>query len=413
MVGGGLRMKKITVGWLEIGKKERKAINRVLDSGRISEGEKVAEFERQWAAFVGTKFSIAVSSGTAALITALTALKHLYKLKGHAKVITSPLTYISDVNAIVLSGFEPAFVDIDPVTFGITAAAIERYLKNDMGHSLCGIILPVDLMGYSVKIDEIKAVAKKYRLLVLEDAAQAHGTTYRGKRCGSNADAGIFSFYIAHNIQAGEMGAITTNDIEIYRLSKKLKANGRACECRVCTRFKGRCPKFSILNGSGGESDPRFLHDIIGYNFKTMELPAAIALVQLQKAEAIIKKRRDNVLYLNKGLEKFKSLLQLPFYQDSVSYLAYPIVIKSPDVISRIQLEYGLEQRGIETRPLFGCIPTQQPAYADLKNIYRNRLPHAEYIGKNGFYIGCHQYLDRKDLDRIIDGFGEVLESKV
>jgi len=399
-------MKRIAVGCLKIGKDEREAVSSVLDSGRISEGEKTAAFEKKWADFVGTKFSVAVSSGTAALLTVLTAFKLLYKLENRPKVITSPLTYISDANAIVLSGFEPVFVDIDPVTFGITPEAIESYLKKDPDSSRCSIVLPVDLMGYSVAIDKIKAVAKRYNLLVLEDAAEAHGTIYRGKRSGSQADAAIFSFYIAHNIQAGEMGAITTNDSQIYRLCKKLKSNGRSCECAVCTRSKGRCP---YLNGVS-DLDPRFTHDVIGYNFKTMEFPPAIALAQLPKAEDIIRKRKSNVEYLNKRLAKFQNILQLPLLSNSVSYLAYPIVIKNPSLISRSQIAYELEKYGIESRPLFGCIPTQQPAYEYLKESYRNKLPNAEYIGKNGFYVGCHQYLKEEDLDYLVFVFSKIMK---
>ncbi|MBM3248587.1 MAG: aminotransferase class I/II-fold pyridoxal phosphate-dependent enzyme, partial [Candidatus Omnitrophica bacterium] len=119
-----INKRRISVGCLEIGKRERKGIKEVLDSGRISEGVKTCELEKKWARFVGTKYCVATSSGTAALITALTALKYLYKLEKRPKIITTPLTYVSVVNAIVLTGFEPVFVDIDPLTFCIKPDAI-------------------------------------------------------------------------------------------------------------------------------------------------------------------------------------------------------------------------------------------------------------------------------------------------
>jgi len=355
------KIRRISVGCLKIGKEEKNAINGVLDSGRISEGPKTYEFERQWANFIGVKYCVATSSGTAALITALTALKYLYKIENRPKVITSPLTYISDVNALVLSGFEPVFVDVDLHTFCIIPEKIEECLQKADDVSQYSIILPVDLMGYSVELDKIKEIAHRYNLMVLEDSAQAHGTTYKGIKCGSTADAGIFSFYIAHNIQAGEMGAITTNDYEIYRLSKKIKTNGRLCECKVCTREKGKC-LFPQPDKEDDDFDPRFLHDLIGYNFKTMEFQAAIALVQLEKIDEIIKKRQRNIEYLNRNLKELSHILQLPLYSEEISYLAYPVVIKNPGIISRKELRSELEKRGIETRPLFGCIPTQQPA---------------------------------------------------
>jgi CDP-6-deoxy-D-xylo-4-hexulose-3-dehydrase len=403
-------MKKISVGCLEIGEEEKGLINQVLDSGRISEGQKTHEFEQRWSEYIGTKYCVAVSSGTGALITALTALKYLHKLEQRPKVITSPLTYISVANAIVLCGFEPVFVDIDRHSFCITPEAIEQHLEEDAsGYS---IILPVDLMGYSLEMDQIKRIAKKFNLFVLEDAAEAHGTTYRGKRCGANADAGIFSFYIAHNVQAGEMGAITTNNHDIYRLAKKIKANGRICECEICTRQNGHCPVLGAYQGDD-DFDPRFLHDLVGYNFKTMEFQSAIALTQLAKIEQIIKKRRENVQALNNGLKEFSSILQLPIYDEQVSYLAYPIVINKPEVVLRKILRQELEKKGIETRVLFGCIPTQQPAYAHLKDLYKDKLTQAEYVGRNGFYIGCHQYIGQEEIDYIISCFKEIIGARM
>lgn len=401
-------MKRIQVGDFRISQEGRKAINEVLDSGRISEGAKVREFERRWAEYIGTGHCIATSSGAGALICALTALKYYKNLKSGTRVVTTPLTYITDSSAISAVGFEPQYVDIDPVTFSITPQAIETYLKQTPDPENHSLILPVDLMGYPVRIDEINQIAKKHNLLVLEDSAQAHGSIYKGKKVGSTALLAIYSFYIAHNIQAGEMGAVVTNDSEINRLVRKIKAQGRACDCSICTRSTGNCPKIKSYKGEG-DFDPRFTHDLVGYNFKTMEFPAALGIVQLKKADWVKERRSENVRYLNEGLEEFSDILQLPLYSKDVSYLAYPLVIRKPEVISRKELRFELEEKGIETRPLFGCIPTQQPAYAYLKSRYQGKLPNAEYIGKNGLYIGCHQYLERKDLGYMLETFGEVL----
>lgn len=401
-------MKKIQVGDFRLGKEEKKAVNKVLDSGRLSEGPRVRKFEQKWAEYIGTKYCVATSSGSGALIVGLTALKYYRNLPIGTKVITTPLTYIADSSAISMVGFDPVYVDIDPETFSITSEAIETHLKQVKNLDDYAIILPVDLMGFPVEIDKINKVAEKYRLLVFEDPAQAHGTVYKGHRLGSRALLSIFSFYIAHNIQAGEMGTLVTNNPEIFRLVRKIKAQGRACECLVCTRTQGKCPLIENYRGKD-DYDPRFTHDLIGYNFKTMELQAVLALTQLKKINWIIKKRQDNVRFLNKYLKQYSGILQLPPFSNKVSYLAYPLVIKKPELISRKTLRKKLEDLGVETRPLFGCIPTQQPAYAYLKSQYQGKLPNAEYIGKNGFYIGCHQYLERKDLDYIVKTFGEIL----
>jgi len=402
-------MIRIRVGEFKLGPKEKRALVDVIDSGRLSEWKRTFEFEKAWANYIGTKYSVAVNSGTSALIAGLTALKYKFRLKEGSKVITSPLTFIATVNAIVHSGFEPVFVDVDRETLVITPENIKISLNKERNVS---IILPVHLMGYPVDMDRINELAKEYNILVMEDAAQAHGSVYKGKRVGSLSDLAIFSFYIAHNIQAGEMGAIVTNDYSIFKLLKRIKAHGRMCECSVCTRSLGICP--SIDNYKGKEDfDPRFYHVMIGFNFKIMEFQAALGLTQLEKADEIFKKRNFNVKYLNDKLSGLSAILQLPHYSKDISYLAYPLIIKDSNLISRLELRKELEKEGIETRPLFGCIPTQQPAYGYLKPKYKNKLPNAEYIGANGFYIGCHQYLTKNDLNFIIKVFYKILKPKI
>jgi len=399
---------RVSVGDFRIDKAGRNAINKVLDSGRISEGETVRKFEEEWARYIGTKYSVALNSGTSALIAGLTALKYNQedpKIRKNTKTITTPISYIATSNAIVLSGLEPVYVDVDRNTFCITPENIKAYLENVDDSEDYSLILPVHLMGYPCDMDEINKIAKEYGLLVFEDSAQAHGTLYKGKRVGSLSLLSDFSFYIAHNIQVGEMGTITTNNYEIVRWVKKIKANGRMCDCPICTRDTRGCPK---MRAAGNDFDPRFTHDVIGFNFKTTELQAALGLTQMKEIDWIIERRQKNVKYLNERLEKYSGVIQLPEYDERVSYMAYPIVMKSPKKASRRKIRMELERRGIETRPLFGCIPTQQPAYHYLKDKYEGKLPVAEFVGSNGFYIGCHQYLTEEDLDYTVTTFGAV-----
>lgn len=400
-------MKRVYVGDFHLGDEEKNAVIEVLDSGRISEGEKVREFEDRWARYIGTKYAVTLSSGTAALMVGWSALREYRKLtKNKRKVITSPVTYVATSNALVLTGFEPVYVDIDPVYFGITPQAIRKHLETVKDPENYAAINPVHLMGYVCDMDEINKIAAEYHLDVVEDSAQAHGSIYKGKKAGSMSLFSVYSFYIAHNIQAGEMGTLNTDSLEISRLVKKLKANGRLCSCVVCTRHEGKCPQRSLDNE---DHDPRFTHDMIGFNFKTMEFQAALGVSQVKKADEIFTKRLANVKYLNKKLGKYSNILQLPEYNENVSYLAYPIVIKDTDRISRKELRRKLEIEGIENRPLFGCIPTQQPAYHYLKDAYKGLLPIADYVGLNGFYIGCHQYMTIEDLDYIVSIFAKIL----
>ncbi|GBD97527.1 UDP-4-amino-4-deoxy-L-arabinose--oxoglutarate aminotransferase [bacterium BMS3Abin06] len=398
-------MLKIRIGDIHIGDEEKKAINEVLESGRISEHGKVREFESEWAKYTGRKYSVATNSGTAALLLGLQTLlndNRFSKIKKGGRVITSPLTYTATSNAVVLSGLEPVYVDIDPATFTLQTDRIEDLLKKG-GKKYC-MVLPVHLMGYVNDMDAINMLAEKYDLVTFEDAAQAHGSKYKGKMAGSLSLLADFSFYIAHNIQAGEMGAVVTGDAKIQKLAKKLKANGRVCSCAVCTRSEGKCP----YKNKG--FDPRFTHEYIGYNFKTTEFQAALALSQLNKIDRIINRRRYNVKYLNEKLLGFSDIFQLPVYSEDVSYLAYPIIIKRPKKLPRKKIMRELEKKGVEVRPLFGCIPAHQPAYRYLKKKYDRKLPNADYAGRNGFYIGCHQYLTGDDLEYIVQVFNEVLK---
>lgn len=401
--------RKINVGDFRLGPEEKNSIIEVLNSGRISEGAKVRRFEKLFSDFIGTEHSVVVNSGTSALIALLLALKYdnrFPKIRANAKIITSPITYIATANAIVLSGFEPVFVDIDAGTFSIMPEQVEEVLSKNRD---CAAILPVHLMGYPCDMDALNDLAQKYNVTLIEDSSQAHGSLYKGKKTGSLAVAGTFSFYIAHNIQAGEMGAVTTDDELLAENIQRIKANGRLCSCSICTRSQNYC-KLLDPTSETDEDDPRFTHTLIGANFKTMEFQAALGITQIKKADKIVKKRLENVQRLNDGLERFSKFMVLPKFSADVSYLAYPITIKEDAGISRRWLTSRLESHGIETRPLFGCIPTQQPAYGYLKPKYAGKLPNAEYIGKNSFYFGCHQYLTGPDIDYIIDVFSQIFK---
>jgi perosamine synthetase len=397
--------RKIYVGDLRIDFDEKYAINEVLESGRISEWKNVRDFEKLFAEYIGRKFCVLVNSGTSALIAGLYALlldDRFPAIKKGAKVITSPITYIATVNAIVHAGLEPVFVDIDPFDFSIQCDLVEKLLQNSNPGEYC-MILPVHLMGYPCDMDRLNAIADQYGLIVFEDAAQAHGTLYKEKKLGCYSLLADYSFYIAHNIQAGEMGAVVTDDAEIYRMIKKLKANGRMCDCQICTRMSGICRHEDP--DPEQDRDPKFLHDVIGFNFKTTEFCAAIGFTQLKKAEENLKIRQRNVKMLNERLLKYDKDLQLPQFSYDISYLAYPLIIKKESTVKRKTIRKFLEKNGVECRPMFGCIPTQQPAYDYLKEKYGECLRNAEYVGEHGFYIGCHQYVSLEDIDYITQVF--------
>jgi len=362
---------------------EINAIKTVIESGRISEGKYTREFEKRWSEYIGKKYTVACNSGTSALMLALTAMRMKYR-KGY--VLTTALSYVATSNAIITSGLSALFVDIDSTTFGITAenvmAALNRYHYKD----IVGI-LPVHLFGIKCDIDKIKEIADKKGLWLIEDCSQAHGTVGTAK----HGICSTYSFYCAHNIQAGELGAIVSDNESLVSIMRKLKSNGRSCACNVCTRKNGTCP----------DNKSRFNHELIGYNFRTNEFATAIANEQLKKANYIFSEREKNVKYFISMLSDIKKI-QLPSHVDGTSYMAFPIICKG---IDRDEVCRKIESMGVETRPIFGSIPLQ-PAY----NIYNAETPTADSIAKNGFYVGCHQYLTDDDKVKIINSIRSACE---
>jgi len=396
---------RVSIGTLEITGRERQALLSVIDSGWLTEGQRVREFEKRFADYIGTRDGTAVNSGGSAIITGLTALidadrsdyPHFFKIRRGSKVITSPLTFISTVHSIVASGLTPAFVDIEEETYNIDPEKIEEHDMDGVS-----IIMPVHLFGVPADMDGITRIATKNEITVCEDAAQAHGTMYKGRRAGSMSTMGFFSFYAAHTISSVEGGMILTDDDGLSRLMKSMRAHGRACTCERCLRLEGKCP-YKLRE----DIDRRFHHPNFGYSFKMNELEAAIGLAQLERIDDIIKKRQENVRYLNDELERYGAL-KLPPYSKDTSYMAYPIVINS-DKLTRKEVTDHLEKNGIDTRPAFGCVPTQQPAYDHLKKAYRGKLPIAEHVGRNGFFIGCHQGLTEDDLSYVVSTLKVIL----
>ena len=384
----------------------------VLKSNHITEGKVTSEFEHNFSEISGKKYNVAVNSGTSALISAFDALKFKYGVNTDSQVITTPVTYIADVNAIIHSGLTPTFVDIDIPSLLITPDKIKEKIdeiEDDNEESVSGI-LPVHLFGQMCNMPEINSIAKENSLFVLEDAAQAHGSTYNNSIAGSFGDASIFSFYVAHNMIAGEMGVVSSDHQSINKYVKSIKSNGRVCTCDVCKRSEGKCPY------QNKTQDPRFTHQYIGYNFKTTDLISSIALSQIKDIDKIITKRENNIRFLNCEIEDITSMFhlpELPKFGDKISYLAYPMVLKQEysESVNIAKFRRELEQNGIETRPIFPSIPTRQPAYHKFKDTYKEALPNAEYVSDNGLYIGCHQYLSLDNLDKIVKTIDKILSN--
>jgi len=386
---------RIPFGTISITKESKDLINQILDSGRVSSGKYVREFEEKFAKLMGVREAVAVSSGTAADALALAVLYDFGAKRGD-EIIVPALSFAATGNAVLEAGFKPIFIDIERETLNIDAKKIEKAITEKTR-----AIMPVHLMGKPAEMDTINQIAKKHNLYVIEDAAEAYGARYKGRKVGTLGDMAAFSTYLAHIISTIEGGVVVTNNADFPPILRSLRAHGRACKCKVCllNTKSGYCP----IRFQFGE-DIRFIFERIGYSSKMNELEAAVGLGNLNIYNEILEKRRNNLLSLRKKSEKFKPYLTTIGEEkdEEIGPHAFPIIIQEKAPFKRNQLVDYLEKNGIETRSLFSSMPTQCKGFSFLR--YKlGDFPNAEYIGNNGIHIGVHQDLGEEHIDYFIE----------
>ena len=387
----------IPFGTITITDTAKQLINDCLESKRISSGRLVRQFEDQFAAIVGVKEAVAVSTGTDADIIALAVLHDLGANRGD-EVIVPALSFVATGNAVLHAGLTPVFVDIERETLNIDPAKIEAAITGKTR-----AIMPVHLMGKPAEMDTINAIAKKHGLLVVEDAAEAHGAIYKGKPAGSLGDLGAFSTYVAHIITTGEGGVVTTNNEQYGEILRSLRSHGRNCTCKRCimnTDEVTYCAK--RFRGAGGE-DVRFTFDRIGYSCKMNELEAAIGIGAMEVYRDILKKRHDNLIYVLNRFDRFAPWLSTIKEEphEQIGPHAIPIIINEGAPFTRAALTQHLEKNGIETRTLFASMPTQCPGFAYL-GYKLGQFPNAEYLGYHGLHIGVHQDVGIQEMEYVL-----------
>lgn len=270
--------------------------------------------------------------------------------------------------------------------------------------------MPVHLMGKPAEMDKINMIARKHNLIVIEDAAEAHGALYKGKNAGALGDMAAFSLYVAHIISTVEGGIVTTNNPDFAEILRSLRSHGRACKCESCVlnTASAYCSKRFRY---GENEDIRFIFERIGFSSKMNELEAAVGLGNLEIYEDILNKRRENLYYLIESFKRFEPFLMTLEKEDDeeIGPHAFPMIIQENAKFTREQLVNYLEKSGIDTRNLFSSIPTQCPGFR-FQGHKPGDFPHAEYIGENGIHIGVHQDLGRKECDFILRTIEEFLK---
>lgn len=394
---------RVTFGTISITDRSKTLIKDALDSSRVSSGKYVREFEKKFASLLGAKEAVALSSGTDADALALAVL-HDFGACRNDDIIVPALSFVATGNSVLQAGFNPVFVDVDRHTLNIDPSKIEKAITKKTR-----AIMPVHLMGKPAAMDEINRIAKKHKLFVIEDAAEAHGAQYKGRNIGTLGDMAAFSLYVAHIITTIEGGIVITDKSEFAEVLRSLRSHGRACKCEKCVLniSSGYCPKRFKGSSSG---DIRFIFERIGYSSKMNELEAAVGLGNIDEYEKILEARRENLLYLIKEFKKFRPKLATIEEEryEKIGPHAFPVVVQENAGFTRDEIVNYLEKNGIETRTLFSSMPTQCDGFKYL-GYKEGDFPNAEYIGNNGFHVGVHQDLKKEHLDYFLTHVGKFL----
>ena len=277
---------KVPFGSISITQESRDLIKKAIDTARVSSGKLVREFEKKFAKLMNAKEAVAVSSGTDADILALAVLYDFGAKRGD-EIIVPALSFVATGNAVLHAGFKPVFVDIDRETLNINPDLIEKEITRKTR-----AIMPVHLMGKPAKMDAINRIAKKYKLYVIEDAAEAHGAVYKGKNAGEWGDMAAYSLYLAHIVTTVEGGIVTTNNGKFAEILRSLRCHGRACKCNVCV--VNTDSEYCAKRFKYGK-DIRFIFERVGYSSKMNELEAAVGLGSLSIYQKIINNKHTNL----------------------------------------------------------------------------------------------------------------------
>jgi dTDP-4-amino-4,6-dideoxygalactose transaminase len=395
----------ISFGTIDVDNPARILIDEALNNKNLSCGRLVREFETEFARINGVREAVAVSTGTDADTLAAAVLYDFGATRGD-QIIVPSLSFIATGNAVLHAGFTPVFVDIDKWTLNIDVNKIEPAITDKTI-----AIMPVHLMGKPAEMDTIIAIAKKHNLYVIEDAAEAHGMLYKGRKAGSIGDLGAFSTYIAHIITTIEGGVVTTDREDFAEILRSLRSHGRSCTCKSCVMNTGAtyCPKRFDRQGI---DDIRFTFDRIGYSCKMNELEAAVGLGGLKRYDEITEKRYRNLKYAMDAMTQFEPHLYTIKEEshEKIGPHALPIIIGKDATFNRRDLIHFLSEKHIDSRTLFNSIPTQCAGYSFL-NHRLGDFPNAEYIGINGIHIGVHQNLNIEHMTYLIDNLRHFLES--
>ncbi len=352
-----------SVGSPYITKKDINSINRALKSGWISsDGPEVKKFEENFSRFIGRRYSVAVSSGTAALEIAIKALG----IKKNDEVLIPNFTIISNALAIIRQQAKPVLIDCNLKDWNIKIEDIEKNISKKTK-----AIIITHIYSFPNDMDKILKICKKHNLFVIEDAAEVLGIKYKNRMCGSFGNISTFSFYANKQLTTGEGGMLSVNSFKIYEKCKSLR--------NLC---------FGKLN--------RFNHDDIGWNYRMTNMQAALGLSQLKNITHVVKKKIEIGNYYYKKLYKNPNIQILPpsrKFSKNI-YWVVGIVIKK-DKITAPMFAKRLAKYGIKTRPFFWPMH-EQKIFRKMKIFKNKKFPNSSYLARHGIYLPSYFNLKKK-----------------
>ena len=359
-----------------ITKKDIFAVNKTLKSGWISSsGTEIKKFESEFSKFVDRKYSITVSNGTAALEIAVKALG----IKKDDEVLIPNFTIISNALAVIRQQAKPVLIDCDIENWNVKIEDIEKKITKKTK-----AIIVTHIYSFPNDMDKILKICKKHNILIIEDAAEVLGLSYKNKKCGSFGDLSTFSFYANKQVTTGEGGMISVNSEKLYK---------------KCNSLKNLC--FGKIN--------RFNHDDLGWNYRLTNIQATLGLSQLKNIKNTIRKKMEIGNYYYEKL-KFNNNIQIlpPFNSFSKNiYWVVGILIKNKKMTA-LNLSKKLLKFGIETRPFFWPMH-QQSIFKKLKLFKNQNYPNSTYLSKYGLYVPSYLLLKKREINKISNVINKIL----
>jgi len=377
----------------------------------LTSGRYTHQFESDFTKFLGVRFAVSCNSGSSANLLAVSALtsEQLGKraLKPGDEVITVAAGFPTTVNPIIQNRLVPVFVDIDPKTCNVDL----NTLKKAIGPKVRAIMF-AHTLGNPFAADEIKTIAQKNNLWLIEDNCDALGSKLNNQYTGTFGDIATSSFYPAHHITMGEGGAVVTNDAVLKKLICSFRDWGRDCWCD--TGKDNTCGKrFEWQLGDLPQGyDHKYIFSHIGYNLKITDMQGAVGVAQLKKLEGFIAKRKKNRQLLYEGLKPFKDVLsfQEPTANSEPSWFGFLITVLPGASFSRNELVGYLEENKIATRLLFGGNLTKQPAYKDIAYRVAGDLKNTDMIMNQSFWIGVYPGITESMIEYTVDVFKRFMQ---